>query len=74
MAHARCMLDKQGYMHVRVCSRPHARLPTRTHGPVINTYCFSTATMIRERASVLRYTNVACLVVSLATYLTLWLL
>ena len=48
-------------MHVCACAHPRARLPTRTHAnacthrPTSNTYCFSTATVIRERASLLRY-------------------
>ena len=46
------MLDKQEYMHAR----------TRTH--ICNTYYFSTATVIREHASVLRYTHIACVVVT----------
>ena len=33
------------------------------HIPVSNTYCLSTATMILERASLLRYTYIVCLVV-----------
>jgi hypothetical protein len=37
---------------------PHAR----THRPICNTYCFSTSTVIRERASMLPHTYVACLV------------
>ena len=55
MARTRCMLDKQGYMHAR------ASTPTRTHTHVCNIYCFSTATMFRERPSLLRYTHTACL-------------
>jgi hypothetical protein len=39
MAHTRCMLDKQDYIHVRACTRPRAH----THA---QTYCFSTATMV----------------------------
>jgi hypothetical protein len=31
MAHVRCVLDYQDYMHVRACTRPRARVPTRTH-------------------------------------------
>ena len=60
-AHKRCMLDKQGYMHARACTRPHpgyARAHTHTHKPISNTYCSSTATMIRESASLLRYTYI----------------
>ena len=56
MAHMRCMLDKQGYMHVGAWTRP------RAHNPVTNAYCFSMAAMIRERASMLHYTYIACLV------------
>jgi hypothetical protein len=66
IAHTRCMLDKQGYMHVRACTRPRARVPTcthlRTYRPIRNTYCFSTPTMIRESTSLLRYTYIVCLV------------
>jgi hypothetical protein len=65
MAHTRCILGKQGYMHIRACARPHTPTPTRchaytdphfwsVHGPISNTYCISTATLIRERPSVLR--------------------
>ena len=62
MAHARCMLDYLGSMHLCVCTRLRARLPTcthahsRTHRPTINTYFLATITTIRGRASVLRYT------------------
>ena len=55
MAYTLCMPDKQGYMHVRACTSPRARVPTRTH-------CFSTATVIRESASVLHYAYIAYLV------------
>jgi hypothetical protein len=37
------------------------RSGTRTHTQICNTYCFSTATMIRVRASLVRYTYIACL-------------
>jgi hypothetical protein len=40
----------------------HGRTHARTHRPVSNTYCFPAATMIRERASMLRYTYIVCLV------------
>ena len=41
------MMDKQGYMHARTCTRPRAWAPARTHTQkqICNTYCFSTATM-----------------------------
>jgi hypothetical protein len=45
MALTRCIQDKQGYI--------------RTHTEISNTYCFSTATVTRERVSDLRY--IACL-------------
>ena len=61
-AHRFCMLDKQSYMHVRACTRPHARVPTRTHRPISNSCCFSTATTICESASLLRYTYTGCVV------------
>jgi hypothetical protein len=64
MAHTRCMLNKKGYMRIRTCTRPRARLPTRTqartHRPINNTYCFCTATLILKRVSKLRYTNTDC--------------
>jgi hypothetical protein len=31
MAHTSCMLDKQGYMHARICTRPRARTHTCPH-------------------------------------------
>jgi hypothetical protein len=49
-------------------TRPHARVHAqthalaRTHRAISNIYSFSTA-LIRERASMLRYTYIACLVV-----------
>jgi hypothetical protein len=67
MVHTRCMLDKQGYMHARACTCPRARAHARVHSrahtstQLCNIYCFSTATMIRERALMLRYTYIVCL-------------
>ena len=57
------MLDKQGYMQACACarSRAPAHACARAHTQVDNTYCFSTVTMIRERASVSRYTYIVCL-------------
>jgi hypothetical protein len=46
MAHTRCMLDKQDYTRMDMCK----------------TYCFSMATVICERASMLRYVYIAHLV------------
>jgi hypothetical protein len=62
MAHTRYMLDKQGYMHARFRAYIRTHGSARTHRPICNTYCFSTATMIRERASVLRYTYIVCII------------
>jgi hypothetical protein len=60
MAHTSCMLDKQGYIHARACTRPRARANVRKHArtytQICDTYCFYTETVIRGRASVLRYT------------------
>ena len=51
------------------CTYGHTHAPAHryhTHAcmyrPISNTYCFSTATMIRERASMLSYTYIVCLV------------
>ena len=66
MAHMSCMLDKQGYMHTPTPTRPGtrtiARACTHTHRQICNTDCFSTATMIRECALILRYTYIVCIV------------
>ena len=35
MAHTRCMLHKQSYMHSRACTRPRARAQAGTHKHVI---------------------------------------
>jgi hypothetical protein len=54
-------LDKQGYMHARVCTLPRARAHARAqHTQIYNIYCFFTVTMICERASMLR-TYIVCL-------------
>ena len=50
IAHTRCMLDKQGYMHTRT----RARAYSDQYGILI--------AFQRERASLLRYTYLACLV------------
>jgi hypothetical protein len=64
MAYTFWMLDKQGYTHAQshTTGHPHAHVGTHTHRQIRNTYCFSTATIIRERGSVLRYTYIFCLV------------
>ena len=57
-----CCISKATCTCPRVCvpisTDPHARIHNR---PISNSYCFSTATMIREHASMLRYTYVALL-------------
>jgi Pyruvate/2-oxoacid:ferredoxin oxidoreductase delta subunit len=59
MDHTSSMLDQQGYMQAHV---PYTRTHARAHTQICNIYCFSTATIIRERASKLRYTYIVCLV------------
>ena len=69
-SHTRCMLDKEGYTYTRTHTHvlalepgtPHARL--HTHRQICNTCSFFSPKKIRERASMLRYTNLACLVQS----------
>ena len=67
MAHTRCLLNWQGYMHLCACTRPHARVSSRMHANTqsrthtqkrSNTFCFSMTTMIGENASMLRYTYI----------------
>ena len=41
---------------------PVTHMHARTHRPLSHIYCFSVATMIRECASLLRYTYIVCLV------------
>jgi hypothetical protein len=54
-------------MHVCACTRPRARVPTCTHAqscthrPICNTDCFSTATMVSWRASMLRFMDMSVL-------------
>jgi hypothetical protein len=60
MAHTSCRLDKQGYMHTRLCTRPrsraHARARTHTLTQICN--CFSNATVVRwMRLSVTLYVH-----------------
>ena len=43
-------------------TRPGTHMHARTHRPVGNNYCFSTAKMNRERATILRYTYIVFLV------------
>ena len=43
-------------MHTPTRQGIHMQARTHAHNPISNTYYLSTTTMIRERASVLRYT------------------
>jgi hypothetical protein len=60
-------------------TRPRVRLPTcmharaHTHTKICNTYCFPTASTIRECASMLRYTYIARLVANYSFPLSLCL-
>jgi hypothetical protein len=58
----RCLLDEQGYMHVRARTPTGTHTHARTQRPVSNTFCFSIATIHGKRASLLRHTYIACLV------------
>jgi hypothetical protein len=51
------------HAHTHVPGHTHTRARVYTHKQVRNTYCLSSATMFRERASVLRYTYIACLLI-----------
>jgi hypothetical protein len=57
-----CWISKSTYTyshaHAQACTHTagHSRTRTHTDRPISNTYCFSTAIMIRERLSVLRCT------------------
>jgi hypothetical protein len=57
-------LHARTFMHTptRPGTHTHARTYSRTHRPISNICCFSMATMIYERASVLHYTYTACFV------------
>jgi hypothetical protein len=75
--HARCLLDKQGYMHARACTGLRVRISkhtqtqkhTHTQARAIKNrkryiifIAFPQQQWFRERASILRYTYIACLV------------
>ena len=67
----RSTVDKQGYKRARACTRPRAggaRTCARAHTHISNTCYFSTATVICESASLLRYTHIACLVNNVSKY------
>ena len=50
----------QAHAHAHALEHKHAH--AHTHTRICNIYRFSTATIIRERASILRYTYIVCLV------------
>jgi hypothetical protein len=60
---------RAGLARLYTCMRKHKRPGTnahthkRAHTKICNTYCFSKATIFRERASLLRYTYIVCLVI-----------
>ena len=52
------MLNKQGYMHTRACTRPCIQTHARTN---VILPAFPLQQLFRERASLLRYIYIACL-------------
>jgi hypothetical protein len=54
-----CWIIKTTCRHAHAYA--HAPGHTHTHTQMCNTYCFSMATMIRERALILCYTYIVCL-------------
>jgi hypothetical protein len=61
------MLDKEGYMHALACTRSCSRAPAHTDAhshadKYVRLTAFPLQQWVRERASVLRYTYIACLV------------
>ena len=60
-AHMRCMLDKQGYMHAHAPGHARARTHTHTQGKKMSFIALPRLKWLRERASLLRYTYIACL-------------
>jgi hypothetical protein len=53
-------------LHALICvhtpTRPGTNMHGRTHRSISNNYCISTARMFPERASMFRYSYIACLV------------
>ena len=58
LPHGTTCTHEHAYVHAPGQTQAH----TRTHTQIYNVYCFSTAITIRERASILRYTYIVCLV------------
>ena len=49
-------------MRMQTPTRLSTRTHARTHTQICDTYCFFTATMVHQHASVLRYVYIVCLV------------
>jgi hypothetical protein len=59
-----CKQYGSGALLASTLARPFIHTRKHSHTHICSTDCFSTATVIRERASVLRSTYIACLVFS----------
>jgi hypothetical protein len=57
-----CLKHDVTIWRVRVACRVSKAKCARTHIEICSIYCFSTAKMIRERATILRYAYIVCLV------------
>ena len=55
-----CWISKATCTHVHAHAHALGYTHAHTHTQIYNMSCFSTATMIRERASVLRHTHIVC--------------
>ena len=62
IAHTRCMLNKQGYMHARTRVRAHARKRARihTHTRICNIYLFHGKNDSRTRLNVTLHVYILC--------------
>ena len=62
MAHTSSMLDEatctHPHVHVHALGHTCVYVCARAHTQICNIYCFFTATIIRERASLLHYTYI----------------
>jgi hypothetical protein len=60
-----CWISKATCTQAHAHARAHAsaRAHKHIHTQICNIYCFSTATMIHEHASLLRYTYIVCLII-----------
>jgi hypothetical protein len=63
-----CRISKTTRTHIHARAHapghPHTHALAHIHRKIYNMYCFSKAKTIRERASMLRYTCIACLVIT----------